>query len=411
MMNSAFDIHGTDNTKNSAASSKQNTYRSRLIRAHRFWKDNTNRSKQWEDALEYTPGMEYNNIFRSYDTKTRHIHARAQEDKEATQKLLDNIKNTTSRRTIERHLQRRLDEYNTEFKDVVRGWRRFQRHGVSRPGSSTGYIKHHAVQTISNDILRDRLKKRLRSSFAAYQEDMRNIKHTNITAVVREQFESRIPRIAEYIATYVQENPTYANSMSGPMYTAATTCASFFGLAPFKVAKSLGMFGIPLTLALQMANAHVKEKITMRGRKMLQLESTKQAIRDEVERVLREGFATRRGPLAQVGGALSRAFSTVIAAGVNLSSKSTKVCPDTVIRMVSYATERILAEFLKDRIQYLFGHDVDHKTLITLVKRHTSTITKFLRGDTNLDDEILSILEHLVDIVPMTYIKAYFGMQ
>lgn len=128
---------------------------------------------------------------------------------------------------------------------------------------------------------------------------------------------------------------------------------------------------------------------------MLQQESTKQTIRDEVERVLREGFATRRGPLARVGGALSRAFSMVIAAGVNLISKSTEACPETVIRMVSYATERILAEFLKDRIQYLFGQDVDHKTLITLVKRHTSTITKFLQGHTNVDDEILSILEHI----------------
>lgn len=413
MMNSAYNIHnGQEEAKNSA-SSKENTYRSQLIRA---WKNEKHKtSKRWEDALEYTHGMEYNNIFRSYDTKTRQIHARAQENKISTGKLLDNIDDAKSRRTIERHLQRRMDGYTKEFKDVVHGWRQFKKDGVARPGSKTGYIEYipsqHRVVTVTNDILRARLKKRLQSSFNAYQKDMRNMRHMSITAVVREQFEARIPGIAEYIATYVQENPTYANSMTGPMYTAATTCASFFGIAPFKVAKNLGVFGIPLTLALQVAEAHVKEKITMRGRKMLQQESTKQTIRDEVERVLREGFATRRGPLARVGGALSRAFSMVIAAGVNLSSKSTEACPETVIRMVSYATERILAEFLKDRIQYLFGQDVDHKILITLVKRHTSTITKFLQGHTNVDDEILSILEYMVDIVPLTYVKAYFGMQ
>lgn len=409
MENSAFEMYGGKRGKeedevSSRIAPKPGVTKQEEIRlAHRFWRNRKNtvprfsREPSWEETLGYRHGMMYGDVSSSYANKTEAAYRRIRDAKTPEE----------------------MEAAREDMRQVVRGYRLFQKHGVYRRGSgvgekNTGYIHRTSpVQRVADRELRDRTKKMLTRAFESYRHDVHNLHGGNVTSVLHREFLDSIPGIAEYVAKMIQEDPTYANYMTGPAMSMARglggACSTLFGktLSVFLPTSQLGWFMIPLGYVLKTVDAVVTEKILMRGRMLLQEEGTKEKIRVSLQTALERVFMEKeqRSGLATIAKPLARSFSSVISLGLRATGGR---CSHNVSNLVVGMSDKIISEFLKERIQYHLGKEIDHRVIVPLVRKHSSTLVSFISGTPNLDHKILDMLLYIVDAIDIRYIRGFY---
>jgi hypothetical protein len=306
------------------------------------------------------------------------------------------------------------------LKILARAYMAYLREGVYRRGEglgerNRGYVVHRpVVRQEVNEELRVRAKKTLAKVFGEYREAMHYIHGGNVTYVLHKEFLQSIPHIAESVAASLQADATYADYVSGPTISLAKSvagkCVGLLGITQFLPVGPVGLFKIPVSMALHAASAAVTDKMMVHTRTMLQENATKQKIQKTIEATLRQSFEKQH--LNEASGPLAKAFASVLSAGVFLANKVSNVACHTIIpNMVTGATDAMITKFLQERITYHLGqYNINKDAVIPLIRKHTATITAFIQGKPNLDHKILAFLQDLIDIVDISFILAYFRM-